>query len=181
MTETKYTEKELQEMADALLKEADAQQHEIEEEVIKSNKGQLDEKTIASLPAAQLIQNNERLKELFIKGKRHGKPAKDGEAPHARDGLGVDAALGGIVDGVEPRGELFYPGNQDIGGHEGGSRDADIGEERFHERDTAVVFGYVGANPVHDTRDCHRAPRMHEASRSYQIRCRRCNVEKRAF
>ena len=39
MTETKYTEKELQEMADALLKEADAQQHEIEEEVIKSNKG----------------------------------------------------------------------------------------------------------------------------------------------
>ena len=73
MTETKYTEKELQEMADALLKEADAQQHEIEEEVIKSNKGQLDEKTIASLPAAQLIQNNERLKELFIKGKRHGK------------------------------------------------------------------------------------------------------------
>ena len=73
MTETKYTEKELQEMADALLKEADAQQHEIEEEVIKSNKGQLDEKTISSLPAAQLIQNNERLKELFIKGKRHGK------------------------------------------------------------------------------------------------------------
>ena len=67
------TLEELQEMADALLKEADAQQHEIEEEVIKSNKGQLDEKTIASLPAAQLIQNNERLKELFIKGKRHGK------------------------------------------------------------------------------------------------------------
>ena len=73
MTETKYTEKQLQEMADALLKEADQQQREIEEEVIKSNKGQLDDKTIASLPAAQLIQSNERLKELFIKGKRHGK------------------------------------------------------------------------------------------------------------
>lgn len=46
MTETKYTEKQLQEMADALLKEADQQQREIEEEVIKSNKGQLDDKTI---------------------------------------------------------------------------------------------------------------------------------------
>ena len=73
MTETQYTEKELQNMADQLLREADQQQHEIEEEVIKGNKGRLDEKTIASLPAAQLIQNNERLKELFVKGKRHGK------------------------------------------------------------------------------------------------------------
>ena len=52
MTETKYTEKQLQEMADALLKEADQQQREIEEEVIKSNKGQLDDKT--SLPCLPL-------------------------------------------------------------------------------------------------------------------------------
>ena len=73
MTETQYTEKDLQNMADQLLREADQQQHEIEEEVIKGNKGRLDEKTIASLPAAQLIQNNERLKELFVKGKCHGK------------------------------------------------------------------------------------------------------------
>ena len=55
MSEVKYTEKELQNMADELLKEADQKQREIEEEVIKSNKGQLDDKTIASLPAAQLI------------------------------------------------------------------------------------------------------------------------------
>ena len=55
MTETQYTEKDLQNMADQLLREADQQQHEIEEEVIKGNKGRLDEKTIASLPAAQLI------------------------------------------------------------------------------------------------------------------------------
>ena len=73
MTEKQYTEKELQNMADELLKEADQKQREIEEEVIKGNKGRLDEKTIASLPAAQMIQNNERLKELFIKGKRDGK------------------------------------------------------------------------------------------------------------
>ena len=73
MTENHYTEKELQSMADQLLKEAEEQQHEIEEEVIKCNKGSLDEKTIASLPASQMIQNNERLKDLFIKGKQHGK------------------------------------------------------------------------------------------------------------
>ena len=73
MTEMQYTEKELQNMADQLLREADEQQHEIEEEVIKGNKGRLDDKTIASLPATQLIQNNERLKELFVKGKRDGK------------------------------------------------------------------------------------------------------------
>ena len=73
MTEKQYTEKELQNMADQLLKEADEQQHEIEEEVIKGNKGRLDDKAIASLPAAQLIQNNERLKDLFVKGKRDGK------------------------------------------------------------------------------------------------------------
>ena len=66
MTETKYTEKELQEMADALLKEADAQQHEIEEEVIKSNKGQLDEKTIASLPDE---------KRAALADKRNGDPS----------------------------------------------------------------------------------------------------------
>ena len=90
MTETKYTEKELQEMADALLKEADAQQHEIEEEVIKSNKGHLDEKTIASLPAAQLIQNNERLKELFIKGKRHGK-LESNELSEVLDAMDLDS------------------------------------------------------------------------------------------
>ena len=101
MTETKYTEKELQEMADALLKEADAKQHEIEEEVIKSNKGQLDEKTIASLPAAQLIQNNERLKELFIKGKRHGK-LESNELSEVLDAMDLDSdKLDMIYDSLE--------------------------------------------------------------------------------
>lgn len=90
MTETKYTEKQLQEMADALLKEADQQQREIEEEVIKSNKGQLDDKTIASLPAAQLIQSNERLKELFIKGKRHGK-LESSELSDVLDGMDLES------------------------------------------------------------------------------------------
>lgn len=73
MTEKQYTEKELQSMADKLLQEADAQQTEIEQEVLKKNKGRLDEKTIASLPAAEAIQANEKLKDLFIKAKKQGK------------------------------------------------------------------------------------------------------------
>ncbi len=101
MTQTKYTEKQLQEMADALLKEADQQQREIEEEVIKSNKGQLDDKTIASLPAAQLIQNNERLKELFIKGKRHGK-LESSELSEVLDGMDLESEkLDMIYDSLE--------------------------------------------------------------------------------
>ena len=101
MTETKYTEKQLQEMADALLKEADQQQREIEEEVIKSNKGQLDDKTIASLPAAQLIQSNERLKELFIKGKRHGK-LESSELSEVLDGMDLESEkLDMIYDSLE--------------------------------------------------------------------------------
>ena len=101
MTETKYTENQLQEMADALLKEADQQQREIEEEVIKSNKGQLDDKTIASLPAAQLIQSNERLKELFIKGKRHGK-LESSELSDVLDGMDLESEkLDMIYDSLE--------------------------------------------------------------------------------
>ena len=101
MTETKYAEKQLQEMADALLKEADQQQREIEEEVIKSNKGQLDDKTIASLPAAQLIQSNERLKELFIKGKRHGK-LESSELSDVLDGMDLESEkLDMIYDSLE--------------------------------------------------------------------------------
>ena len=101
MTETKYTEKQMQEMADALLKEADQQQREIEEEVIKSNKGQLDDKTIASLPAAQLIQSNERLKELFIKGKRHGK-LESSELSDVLDGMDLESEkLDMIYDSLE--------------------------------------------------------------------------------
>ena len=34
MTETQYTEKDLQNMADQLLREADQQQHEIEEDTM---------------------------------------------------------------------------------------------------------------------------------------------------
>ena len=101
MSEVKYTEKELQNMADELLKEADQKQREIEEEVIKSNKGQLDDKTIASLPAAQLIQNNERLKELFVKGKRDGK-LESSELSDVLDAMDLESEkLDVIYDSLE--------------------------------------------------------------------------------
>ena len=68
MTEKKYSPEELEQMADALLSE-----DEKKDEPAKKPKGKLDDKTIASLPAASLITNSEKLKELFVKGKKKGK------------------------------------------------------------------------------------------------------------
>ena len=69
MSEQHYSEKELKAMADQLLAEDAKKQAE------EKKKGkQLDEKGIAALPAAQLINAHEKLKELFVKGadKRSG-------------------------------------------------------------------------------------------------------------
>ena len=68
MSEKKNTEQELEQMADALLAAADKK-----DEPVKKGKGKLDDKTIATLPAAALITANEKLKELFVKGKKKGK------------------------------------------------------------------------------------------------------------
>ena len=68
MTDKKYTEEELEQMADAMLAE-----DEKKDSPAKKSKGKLDDKTIASLPAAALIQANEKLKELLIKGKKKSK------------------------------------------------------------------------------------------------------------
>ena len=63
MSEQHYSEKELKAMADQLLAEDAKKQAE------EKKKGkQLDEKGIAALPAAQLINAHEKLKELFVKG-----------------------------------------------------------------------------------------------------------------
>ena len=66
MTEEKYTAEQLEQMADQLLQEAAPAQE-------KPAKGGLDEKTIASLPAAALLNGNEKLRDLFTKGKKKGK------------------------------------------------------------------------------------------------------------
>ena len=71
MSEEKYTAEELEQMADVLLSEG--AEDKKEEPVKKAAKGKLDDKTIATLPAAALINANEKLKEMFVKGKRKGK------------------------------------------------------------------------------------------------------------
>ena len=71
MSEKKYTPDELEQMADALLQADEAAQTASAQD--KPAKGTLDEKTIASLSAAGLLNGNEKLKELFAKGKKKGK------------------------------------------------------------------------------------------------------------
>ena len=85
MTDKTYTQKELEEMANALLaeddksKKADAKNTEAAEKndaksaEDKKEKGKLDDKTIASLPAAALIMANEKLRDMLAKGKKKGK------------------------------------------------------------------------------------------------------------
>ena len=75
MSEEKLTAAQLNEMADAILAQDDKQavqtaekapEKEAEKDAEKKAvKGKLDEKTIASLPAAALINANEKLKELL--------------------------------------------------------------------------------------------------------------------
>ena len=86
MTDKTYTEKELEEMADALLtedqlkKEGSSKADEntetdgaAKEGEAKKEKGKLDDKTIASLPAAALIMANEKLRDMLVKGKKKGR------------------------------------------------------------------------------------------------------------
>ncbi len=91
MTEKTYTPKELEEMANTLLAadgskqdgqkkkdsaKADAAKDEKEaakDGEAKKDKGKLDDKTIASLPAASLIMANEKLRDMLSRGKKKGK------------------------------------------------------------------------------------------------------------
>ena len=92
MTEEKYTAQQLKEMADTLLAADKAQQQEkavktaktaaaddtkpaekADDKLPGASKGKLDDKTIATLPAAALLTANEKLKELFVKGKKKGR------------------------------------------------------------------------------------------------------------
>ncbi len=66
----KMTDQNLEEMADQFLAEHDkpAESREKKAKTLK-----LDDKTIATLPAASLLQNHEKLKDLFIRAKKKGK------------------------------------------------------------------------------------------------------------
>jgi len=97
MTEEKYTAEQLEQMADQLLQEnAPAQD--------KPAKGGLDEKTIASLPAAALLNGNEKLRDLFTKGKKKGK-LDAGELSDVLDELDLESEqMDSIYDSLEQLG-----------------------------------------------------------------------------
>lgn len=96
MSEKKTTEQELEQMADALLAEADKK-----DEPVKKTKGKLDDKTIATLPAAALITANEKLKDLFVKGKKKGK-LDSSELSEVLDEMDLDSdQMDHIYDSLE--------------------------------------------------------------------------------
>ena len=115
MTDEKYTAQQLKEMADALLaedaartakdakagKEAKADKDDGKHTI---GKGKLDEKTIATLPAAALLTANEKLKELFIKGKKKGR-LDAGELSEVLDEMDLDGdQMDSIYDSLETLG-----------------------------------------------------------------------------
>ncbi len=106
MSEKQYTPQELKEMADQLLAADDAKQAAEADKAERDSKKttrskQLDDKTIASLPAAQLIQNNEKLKELFVKGRKKGK-LDSSELSEVLDEMDLDSEqMDHIYDSLE--------------------------------------------------------------------------------
>ncbi|MDO4811485.1 MAG: RNA polymerase sigma factor RpoD [Eubacteriales bacterium] len=88
------TNQQLEEMADQLLAENNKEKD-------MKKKGKLDDKTIASLPAASLLMSNEKLKELFIKGKKKGK-LDSGELSEVLDSMDLDSEqMDHIYDSLE--------------------------------------------------------------------------------
>ena len=95
MTDKKYTPEELEKMADSMLKESASG---------KPGKGTLDEKAIASLPAAALLSSHEKLKELFAKGKKKGK-LDAGELSDVLDEMDLESdQMDSIYDSLEQLG-----------------------------------------------------------------------------
>ena len=99
MSEQHYSEKELKAMADQLLAEDAKKQAE------EKKKGkQLDEKGIAALPAAQLINAHEKLKELFVKSAKKGK-LDASELSDVLDAMDLDSEqMDRIYDSLEQLG-----------------------------------------------------------------------------
>lgn len=123
MTEEKYTAQQLKEMADTLLAADKAQQQEkavktaktaaaddtkpaekADDKLPGTSKGKLDDKTIATLPAAALLTANEKLKELFVKGKKKGR-LDSGELSEVLDEMDLDGdQMDSIYDSLETLG-----------------------------------------------------------------------------
>ena len=136
MSEEKYTPEQLEQMADQLLKsDAPAQD--------KPAKGTLDEKTIAALPAAALLNSNEKLKELFAKGKKKGR-LDAGDLSEVLDELDLDGAqMDSIYDSLEQLGieigaEDFLADLPDDDGEPAIDEIAEIEEEELVDPNTLV-------------------------------------------
>ena len=136
MTEEKYTAEQLDQMADQLLQEnAPAQD--------KPAKGGLDEKTIASLPAAALLNGNEKLRDLFTKGKKKGK-LDAGELSDVLDELDLESEqMDSIYDsleqlGIEVGSEDFLADLPDEDGEPAMDEIAEIEEEELVDPNTLV-------------------------------------------
>ena len=125
MTDEKYTAQQLEEMADALLagdkpekdakpekavkaadkaEKADDKAEKADDKHPVGSKGKLDDKTIATLPAAALLTTNEKLKELFVKGKKKGR-LDSGELSEVLDEMDLDGdQMDSIYDSLETLG-----------------------------------------------------------------------------
>ena len=162
MTEEKYTAQQLKEMADALLAADKAQQQEkaakttqaadtnntkpvekADDKLPVASKGKLDDKTIATLPAAALLTANEKLKELFIKGKKKGR-LDSGELSEVLDEMDLDGdQMDSIYDsletlGIEVGSEEFLVGLPDEDGEPPMEAIAEIEEEELVDPNSLV-------------------------------------------
>ena len=162
MTEEKYTAQQLKEMADALLAADKPQQPEkavkaaktaaaddtkpaekADDKLPGTSKGKLDDKTIATLPAAALLTANEKLKELFVKGKKKGR-LDSGELSEVLDEMDLDGdQMDSIYDsletlGIEVGSEEFLVGLPDEDGEPPMEAIAEIEEEELVDPNSLV-------------------------------------------
>ena len=109
MSEEKYTAEQLERMADQLLAGDSAPTGDTKHEdrpapQDKPGKGVLDEKTLASLPAAVLVAKNEKLKELLVKGRKKGR-LDAGELSEVLDAMDLEGEqMDSIYDSLETLG-----------------------------------------------------------------------------
>ena len=140
MTDEKYTAEQLEKMADALLEDAPAQDKSAQD---KPAKGALDEKTIATLPAASLLNTHEKLKELFTKGKKKGK-LDSAELSEVLDEMDLEGEqMDSIYDsleqlGIEVGAEDFLADLPDDDGEPAMEEIAEIEEEELVDPNTLV-------------------------------------------
>ena len=138
MTE-KMTSAQLESAADALLSENTPAK---KAPVLTKKRGKLDDKTIAALPAAALITTHEKLKDLFVKGKRKGK-LESAELSEVLDEMDLDTeSMDRIYDSLEQLGievateELLVDLHED--GEPGMREIAEIEEEELVDPNTLV-------------------------------------------